>query len=142
MSAAATMDLERFARIVDAYGAEPRAWPEAERDAALALCAASAEARRLRADAAALDLALAQADAPKADRALEDRIMADFRKAQSRRPGLPSGWLGAGAIAASLVLGVTAAWVVLRPHHDVDLSDPAAWDVLGDDLEFGAKQDR
>lgn len=142
MSTGDTMTLARFAQIVEAYGGEPRAWPEAERDAAQTFCAANADARALKAEAAALDSMLAAAEAPKAGRALEDRIMADFRKAQAPRAALPGGWLGASAIAASLVISVTAAWMVLRPQHSVDLSDPAAWEVLGDDLEFGAKSNR
>jgi hypothetical protein len=135
------MTLERFNRIVEAYGAEARAWPDAERDAALAFCAANEGARRLRTDAAALDAVFAQSDSPMSDRALEERIMASFRKSRTVGSPLKSKWLGAGAIAASLVIGVTAAWVVLQPSQKVDLADPAAWDALGEDLEFGAKEE-
>jgi predicted anti-sigma-YlaC factor YlaD len=138
MTVMTNMTLDRFARIVEAYGAEPRAWPEAERDAALAFHAHNGEARKLCDEAAALDAMLAQSQAPQADRALEDRIMADFRN-RGRKPAHQQRWLGAGALAASLVIGVTAGWIVLRPHSGVDLSDPTAWEVLGDDLEFAAK---
>lgn len=139
MSAVKDMSLERFAEIVAAYGAEPRAWPEAERDAALALCAQSPSAREIRDEAGALDALLADSEAPKADLALESRIMADFRKGRSSSIPFANRAFGAGAIAASLVLGVTAGWIVLQPKSGVDLSDPAVWEVLGDDLEFGAK---
>lgn len=139
MSAVAQMTLERFKQIVEAYGAEARAWPEDEREAALAFCDTDPQARRLRAEAGALDALLAECSPPTPGRALEDRIMADFRV--SRRPSQKR-WIGAGALAASLVLGVTAAWIVLRPHSSVDLTDPSAWEVLGDDLEFAARQDR
>jgi ferric-dicitrate binding protein FerR (iron transport regulator) len=139
MSAINEMNLDRFTRIVEAYGAESRAWPDAERDAALAFCASSADARAMRDEARALDALLAKAELPTPDRALEDRIMAQFRKPET---AIRRHWLGAGAIAASLVIGVTAAWVVLRPASGVDLSDPSAWEVLGDDLEFGAQEPR
>jgi hypothetical protein len=139
MSAVNGMSLERFAEIVAAYGAEPRAWPEGERDAALALCAQNPYARELRDEAGALDALLAESETPKAEVALENRIMADFRKGRSSQISFANRAFGAGAIAASLVLGVTAAWIVLQPKGGVDLSDPAVWEVLGDDLEFGAK---
>lgn len=139
MGAEDAMNLERFEQIVDAYGAEPRAWPEAERDAALAFCNADPRACTLRDEAQALDALLAKSENPAPDRALENRIMADYK---GKMAGPSRRWLGAGALAASLILGVTAAWVILRPHSGVDLSDPAAWEVLGDDLEFGAQQRR
>jgi hypothetical protein len=139
MSETTPMTLERFAAIVDAYGAEPRAWPEAERDAALAFHESSPQAQGLRRAARALDDLLAGSETPVADRGLEARIMAGFKS--SRRPQF-NRLIGASAIAASLVIGVTAAWITLRPQHDVDLSDPAAWEVLGDDLEFGARPGR
>jgi hypothetical protein len=139
MSAVNTMTLQRFAQIVDAYGAEPRAWPEDEREAALGFCAGDSEAQRLREEAKDLDVMLAECGPIAPSRALEDRIMAGFKA--SRRSS-PRRWIGASALAASLVLGVTAAWVVLRPASGVDLSDPSAWEVLGDDLEFAARQDQ
>jgi hypothetical protein len=58
--------LARFRAIVAAYGAKSELWPEAERAAALALCAASAEARALLAEEAELDGVLASALPPPA----------------------------------------------------------------------------
>lgn len=52
------MNLERFAVIVDAYGADPRRWPAAERDAAQSFAASDAQAAVLLADALALDASL------------------------------------------------------------------------------------
>ena len=43
--------LTRFARILEAYGAEPACWPDAEQAAAERLLAQSAQARRLWQDA-------------------------------------------------------------------------------------------
>ena len=50
--------LERFTEMIDAYGAEPRRWPAAERSAALAFASADAAAAALLRDAAALDALL------------------------------------------------------------------------------------
>lgn len=114
--------LERFAAIVDAYGASPMRWPVAERGAAEALLAASAEARALLGDARMLDgmLAAAPVEAPSA--ALVERLMAARPRAAAApaaaRPksffreligaiwpyGSPA--LPAGALAASIMLGV------------------------------------
>jgi hypothetical protein len=55
------MKLDRFTELLDAYGAEPRRWPPAERAAAQAFLAVSAEARGRLAAAAALDALLDQA---------------------------------------------------------------------------------
>jgi hypothetical protein len=64
-----SMTLHRLRALLDAYGANPRCWPAAERESALALLAVSAEARALRADAARLDamLDLVPAPAPSAE---------------------------------------------------------------------------
>jgi len=56
-----TMNLQRFAALIDAYGAQPRRWPQAERAAALAFASGDAHAAALLRDAAALD-ALLDAD--------------------------------------------------------------------------------
>ena len=58
------MNLTRLRDILDAYGADPRRWPAAERDAALALLSGSEEARALRDEAAALDTLLDTAQVP------------------------------------------------------------------------------
>ena len=52
------LSLERFRALIAAYGARPELWPEAERAAALALRDASAEARGLFEEEAALDATL------------------------------------------------------------------------------------
>lgn len=50
-----TLSLERAAALLDAYGALPDRWPEAEREAMLALLAKSPELRAQRDAAAGLD---------------------------------------------------------------------------------------
>jgi hypothetical protein len=52
------LPLERFAAILDTYGALPARWPAIERPAALALLRESEEARTLRIQAGRLDLVL------------------------------------------------------------------------------------
>ncbi len=55
------MNIERLQVILDAFGADPRRWPEAERDAALALIAGDAEARFRQKKARRLDALLDEA---------------------------------------------------------------------------------
>lgn len=106
-----SMELARFAEILDAYGADPRRWPDAERDAAAALLAASQDARSLRDDAAALDMLLDLSAAP----APSPELMADILAGAAPR-GLrawladfwPFGpaWQPASAFAAAAILGI------------------------------------
>jgi len=74
------MDEIRLRQILDAYGARPERWPEAERAAARALLASSPAARAAQADAARLDALLDAAPAPPAPPAeLAARIVAAAR---------------------------------------------------------------
>jgi hypothetical protein len=103
------MNLDRFAALVDAYGASPARWPEGERAAAVELMQTSAEARRLAEEADRLDRLLDTPQTAPVTRALQDRILAALA---SRGPA-PRGsritlgrWLPAGAVACSLLLGL------------------------------------
>ncbi|MBX3504940.1 MAG: hypothetical protein KF895_05635 [Parvibaculum sp.] len=114
--------LERFSAIVEAYGASPARWPEAERGAAEAFAASSAEARSLLAVAGALDAALAAAPVEAPSAALVARLMAARPRAAGAAPaakprsafrelidtiwpyGSPA--LPTGALAASIMLGI------------------------------------
>ena len=69
------MSVARLAAILDAYGAAPRRWPAAEREAAETLLAASAEARALRDEAARLDRVLTASLAPVPSPALRAAIL-------------------------------------------------------------------
>jgi hypothetical protein len=132
-----TMSLERFKALVEAYGASENAWPASERAAALAFCNANPQARALREEAASLDAILAQAQTVRPSAALEARIMNGFKHPAANVATMRTTWMGAGAIAACLVLSLMAGWAVLKTSHgQVDLSDPAAWDLIGEDLEF------
>ncbi len=112
----AAMTPARFQALVEAYGAEPRRWPEGERPAAERFAETHSEiAAPLLAAAAALDRCLAEAlaedPAPVLSAAAAERMRA------RARPGLLAGlrqaiagrgplWQPAGALAAALVLGL------------------------------------
>jgi hypothetical protein len=105
------MNLTRLRDILDAYGADPRRWPAAERDAALALLSGSEEARALRDEAAALDTLLDTAQVPAPSPELMAAILAGAAPAGWRRwlaDFWPVGpvWQPASALAAAVVLGV------------------------------------
>lgn len=104
---------QRFADLLAAHGADPRRWPLAERAAALALLAASPEARRQQHEAARLDALLDawQPPAPAPD--LRLRLLRAAPLAQRAESLLHrlwrelGGWrLAAPALAGALALGV------------------------------------
>lgn len=138
------MTFKRLGEIVDAYGASPARWPEAERSAAEALLAVSAEARALVEEAGRFDALLDMAPAGVPSAALAGRLMAARPRpaAPSGRPVAPrrraTGILGAlletvwpygspafpaGALAAALVLGLalgsTSNISLLQPETSV-----------------------
>src|SRR5690606_38596004 len=83
-----TMDLERFEHLADAYGADLRRWPEAEREAA----------RR-----------------PAPSHALRERVIADAAGAHlGRRGGLlgPFAWMSGAGWAAAACAGVAFGMVL------------------------------
>jgi len=121
------MSEDRFAAILDAYGAEPRRWPAAERSAAERLLATSAEAQRLHAQAARLDRVLSAAVPPLPSPDLRAAILevapgrrrAPARQGSlwSRLIGVITGELGgprlAGAVlGAALALGIVVGGAV------------------------------
>jgi len=127
------MNLQRFAEILDAYGAEPKHWPLAERDAARALLRDSAEARDLAARAARLDAVLDSAEPVAVPAHLVGRVLA------SRNATSPAGarrwlWRPAFAIALSAFLGVglglTVPIISYGDETDVTTEIAAIW--LGD----------
>jgi len=105
------IDLARLGAILDAYGADPRRWPPAERDGAEALLAISQEARALQAEAASLDTLLDLPAAPAPSPALRAAILAGARRTGWRGwlaefwPLGPA-WQPASAFAAAIVLGI------------------------------------
>jgi hypothetical protein len=83
------MKVKTFRRFVGAYGADPARWPSRRRAAALALLAASDEARRAQAEARALDRALDQFT-PDVDSARSARLLAGvIEKTRTVEPSGP-----------------------------------------------------
>lgn len=152
---AVTITNERFRELLDAYGANPMRWPETEREAALALVEASAEARGLRDEVAAFDRLIDLADTAPATAKLEARILATFppsSRASGLRaflagliPGHPV-WVPASALALSLALGLAVGAFVpaiagLGSARDQDTALIALGDAdsgLWDDGEEGS----
>lgn len=96
------VSLARFARIVEAYGAEAERWPEAEREAALALIRAEPKAKARLAAASRLDRALAALPQPvPADAAFLKRL-ATVPHAATPAPASRAAPRWAGTFAAAL----------------------------------------
>ncbi len=93
------MTMERFAELLDSYGAAAERWPARERDVALALLRDSAEARRRREEAARLDALLDRSATPPPPADLLDRVVA----AATALPQSAAAARSAGARARSAV---------------------------------------
>lgn len=141
-----TMTSQRFAQIVDAYGADPRRWPDGERGAACAFAQAHpAEAQPRLAAAAALDAALAADVLKPASRSLQRRIVASASAPGGRFPlgWRPAWrWLPGAALAGVGVAGLVAGAVAVsflmlggeRPgaaHEPSYLSTAFGFDAAG-----------
>jgi hypothetical protein len=136
---APTMTRQDFQELLDVFGAERTRWPLSARAGAAALLASDAEARRLLAEAAALDALLARGVADSvpdiaATSALAARIVAAAAKtpriAAASEPAKPLGvvsssasrhgrtdvWRAAAVLAASMVLGVFVGQSQLGAH--------------------------
>jgi len=95
------MTMERLHDLLDAYGAAPSRWPEAERDAAEAMIASSDEARAAFAEAARLDAMLDEAAPPPAADRLGWRLRGLGPRAEPARiEARRSSWFGATPMAA------------------------------------------
>jgi len=102
------LSLERFRALIAAYGARPELWPDTERAAALALRDASAEARSLFDEEAALDATLGALPEPDVSPELLRRLTeVPLRAPQKRRWfALPGMWIPALSWAFAAVLGL------------------------------------
>lgn len=123
------MSLERLAVIVDAYGAEPRRWPAAEREAALALAATAPEAAALLAEARMLDASLDALPLPAAATASRRRVAMPVPALPSRWQeflGLLGGWkLAVPAMAMALVAGLDVGMRASRSDWAAVVADAA-----------------
>ena len=128
------LDEERFARLVEAYGADPARWPVSEREAAQGRLASSATAARLLAPARELDLALGATAPTHVSPAFEGRMLRDFDRVQRRWsprksigsaarivwPGAPL-WQPAAVFGLALTVGIAVAILApldLRPSEE------------------------
>ena len=113
------MTPQRFETIITAYGAEPRRWPEQEREAAMAFARTEAGAEALAAERR-LDALLDRAEAPRASRELVARV--------ARTPWRQrAGWaVRAATLAAAGLLGLYVGWAAPTPASQF-ADDP--WDT-------------
>jgi hypothetical protein len=120
-----------FQRLVEAYGADRRHWPDDRRPVAEAFLAAFPEqAAGILAADLSLDEALDVLRPPAPSAALQDRILAMSPRPRLQGLGGMFDWLrpGVGAMmAASCVAGVLAGVVLVAPP---ERSDPGAGDVV------------
>lgn len=110
-----TMDLERFEHLADAYGADLRRWPEAEREAARRLMAADPRAGRILGEADVLDAFLDAAPRPAPSYVLRERVIAGAAGAhlgQKRRLWGPFAWMSGAGWAAAACAGVAFGMVL------------------------------
>jgi hypothetical protein len=118
---------DRLTTLLEAYGADPRRWPAAERADAQALLARSAEARALAQDAQVLDRVLDRAPLHSntaADPAALAAIIAGtvqtprpLRSARSWSDAFAArfafGWANVAALAAAGIVGFLVGWTDL-----------------------------
>lgn len=105
------MTLQRFSALLDAYGADARRWPSAERAAAVAFARDSAAASALLAEAAALDAMLdtdvVAAASPQAHRALLAALPQRRGGRWDELLALLGGWrIAAPSMAMALLAGI------------------------------------
>jgi len=134
---------ERFTEIVDAYGADPQRWPEAERAEALAFASAHPDAAGpILASAALLDRQLSLYTTEPAGARLERLILesAPRRIASRGRTWWSRGmWHGAGFAAAGLagvVVGAIVMTQIQLPGGDHG-DDIYAMTAFGDPVDLG-----
>ena len=146
------MTKERFEALLDAYGADPDRWPDAERDAALAFAKSSAAARLRLDEAALLDRLIDQADTAPVTSELQTKILAAFAQARAHRsaglstafaklmPGRTA-WVPATALAASLALGLGVGTFLPALAGIGDAPAPDAALIALGDVDAGALWD-
>lgn len=133
------MDAERFAALLDAYGAEPRRWPEGERDAALAFVRTDRRAAAMMEAAGEIDDLLALHHAPAPSPILAAAIVARaphrvWTRARLWWAALALGLAGAGGVfagsAATAALAGPTVHVPAYGHEDAT----AYGDLIEEDM--------
>lgn len=149
-----SVDRERLAAILDAYGADADRWPAEEREGALALIRDDALARSLRERAALLDAVLAAAPDADPPPALVERILAaaptgpagaetfrggrHSRAVRSRASSGARRWRYAATALPLAAAAAVALWVTRPPERVVPALDGLAalgtYETPGDEL--------
>jgi hypothetical protein len=116
------MTPKRLQELIDAYGAEPARWPEAERSDAQAYIAGHPQSREVLAAARALDLTLDAWALPPIAVGLRQHVL-------SRAPSQPMQWswrrlwLSGAGLAAACAAGALVGAVVIEPALAVAARD-------------------
>jgi nucleoid-associated protein YgaU len=138
------MTLKRLEQILAAYGAAPRRWPGAEREAALALLADSDKAQRLAKEARAIDRLLDAVPAPEATldaASLAARVTAQAQEvtrlsapaaSRARFPFVLPNLIG---LATAAAVGFVIGWADFGTGGDTTVTDlvPYVADLGGED---------
>ena len=119
-----TISLDRLRDVLDCYGADPRRWPQEEREPALVLLSRSAEARRYRDEVVRLDRALDLAPVEPPSAALAARVLA----AAPRRDPERFGWM----IALAAPLAAAAGLVFWLVHTPPPTAQPLDTDAIAE----------
>lgn len=112
-----TMTPDRLQQIIDAYGADWRRWPEAERDAARACLDADPDGERRMFEARQLEAALDLAPRPRPSESLRARVLLSAPRPRSAAGALAARlfappalgrpiWLSGAGVAAAICVGV------------------------------------
>ncbi|MFN3814666.1 hypothetical protein [Brevundimonas sp.] len=141
------MNAQRFQDLAEAYGADVRRWPEAERDAARAFMGGNPHgAERLLFEARQMDLALDAAPRPMVSHALREQVIALAATAglepRARRFGFGrfvwmsgAGW--AAACAAGVMVGVNLSDQLMAPAEADAVLYQAGLEALDDTEVLG-----
>lgn len=140
------MTVERVLELIEAFGAEPGGWPEAERDAASARIAAEPDTfAEALSEARALDQALLNEALPEPSQDLAASILVSAPIAASKRKSVfstlssvlfPRGvrW-PAGAALASLVMGLVGGYAYASTGVGYDQADAVYYAAFGVDSD-------
>jgi hypothetical protein len=135
------MTPERFRKLTETYGAEPRRWPAEEREAARAFMnRRPAEAQAMLADASALDSMLDRHVVGPPTAELRERIIGSGPAARAVWHQARLWWQGAGLAGLGLAGALAGALMisVLLPLDTPDYDDDGAYVVTAfDDISYG-----
>jgi len=132
------MDAKRFAALAEAYGGDPRRWPQAEREAAT-IFASTEAGQAISRHAGSLDALLDSYGVPHPGKTLHDTILRTAGRHIVRRRRQRFWWLGlglAGIGLAGAIAGLALVTVVtpeVQPDHYVLDANATAFGDAGPD---------